>query len=166
MKQFFVCDQCGGRFQNQEECLKHEQECYKEFPLKAIFFEDILNQSDDKLEICIWEYPKCYIENDKVIFFKKSYKHAFPPSISRLFLENIKHFKPFNDTEIYCIYTTDFSKEHEKECIEKLLNKRKEIYKEELENYTKRCMKIIEGKEEFYIKREKDARYFVSEEDY
>lgn len=162
MTQFFVCDRCGKRFEDKEECLKHEQECFKEFPLKAIFFEDILNQSDDKLEICIFEYPKCYIENNKVIFFTKSYEYALPPSVSQLFLENIKHIKP----GIYCIYTTDFSEEHEKECIEKLLNKRKEIYKEELENYTKRCMKIIEGKEEFYITREKDARYFVKEEDY
>lgn len=81
--------------------------------------------------------------------------------MNQLFLEKIKHFE---DTGIYCIYTTNFSEEHEKECIEKLLNKRKEIYKEELENYTKRCMKIIEGKEEIHINRNKDLRYFVSED--
>ena len=38
MRQVFKCDYCGKRFDNKEDCLKHEKECFKEFPLKVIFF--------------------------------------------------------------------------------------------------------------------------------
>ena len=43
------------------------------------------------------------------------------------------------------------SEKHEKECIEKLFNARKEYFKQVLENITKNYLKIIDEKQELDI---------------
>ena len=105
------------------------------------------------------EYPKCFIRNDLVYFFSGSAEYDLPPTVSQLALEEIK----INEAR-YSIFTTDFSEKHEKECIEKLLNERKEYFKNDLEILTKRYKKIINGEEKFNITREKDSRCLVREE--
>ena len=86
-------------------------------------------------------------------------EYNLPPTVSQLSLEEIK----INEAR-YSIFTTDFSEKHEKECIEKLLNARKEYFKIDLEILIKRYNKIINGEEKFKITRDKNSRCLVKEE--
>lgn len=162
MRQIFECEDCGKIFNNKEDCLKHEKECFKEFPLKVIFFDNEYNLEKEEyedVEIYVLEYPKCFIRDGLVYFFSGSAEYDLPPTVFQLSLEEIRI-----DKARYSIFTTDFSEKHEKECIEKLLNERKECFKKDLEILIKRYNKIINGEEKFNITREKDSRYLVREE--
>lgn len=155
---YFECDKCGKRFENKKSCLEHENNCFQKMPLKAILCKNFITLPKEGLEIIIHEYYDSYILGDQVCFYEKDYEYNIMPSLNSLCLDKVK---TDDNNDFFVIYTTDFSKKHEKECIEKILNERKKYYQKSLEEYEKECMKIIKGKEKIFTTRVKNPKYRI-----
>lgn len=169
MKTKFVCEKCNKCFETENECIEHEKICClkESLPIKGIF---IGTDNDENFEIYIMEYPTATLfEKNKIKLVGESY-HFIPFEISKLNLEEIYEYNYAS----LGIFTTNFSKEHEEECIDKLIKRNKEIFKDYLEASIKNAKEKLEKLknteykiDEIKIERKKDCHQVISDfEDY
>lgn len=156
MKTNFYCESCGKNFDNKDECLEHEKNCGIKFPVKIITINKAINE---KAEIKIFTYPEAVRYGDMMKFIPSSI-HMDNVYVNRLFLDKIKSLEDY-----YAIHTTNFDKEYEKECILKLLEYKKEVLNESLEDWKKiiqRHLNEIENKN-VDIKYDENYRLMIDE---
>ena len=144
MKIIFKCEKCLKTFDNQNECETHEKNCvcHKKFPIKAFYIERRLLKESSNFTgyptISIYGYPNAELKDEFSVIL-------LPNSNSILHLDTIQLDEIHDNSFLgntYCIYTTNFSKEYEKECIEKLLNYRKAEFESHLKLVEKNIKNI------------------------
>ena len=160
MKKLFYCEKCNATFDSEKECMEHEEYCQKSLPVKCILIDNYFWEDNDKININIMEYSTAVlVGKDKIKLVATSY-HFLPFKIDLLHLDKIYEFK-----ENIGIFTTNFNEKYEKECIEKLIQKRKEVLKKRLEDYIKETedkLKKLDTKES-EIFRDKNCRQIISD---
>ena len=123
----YVCDKCKRSFNDEKDYKEHIEYCQKSFPIKGIFIERFLICENGRQELGIEiKYYKnaILIDKDTICLVPQS-RYAddvFTTKLNQLFLDKIS---TYDEGEYFGIYTTNFSKEYEDECIEKLLNELK-----------------------------------------
>lgn len=121
MKINYCCEKCGECFNDKDKCIEHENNCKIKFPVKIITINKSFNEKE---KIKIFTYPNAEKHGNMIKFIPSSpyidYIH-----LNRLFLDKIASL-----TDYYAIHTTNFDKEYEKECIQRLFDyKKKSMYK-------------------------------------
>lgn len=126
MKKVYYCEYCNKEFTHESDCSKHEETCNTQnIPIKVI----LLNSDDT---IGIYEYPTAKIRNNEIKFVDPSYHFNFV----KLRLFNLDHVRKLEDGD-YCIYTANFTESYETDCIQRLIEAKREKYDKILNNVTK-----------------------------
>lgn len=159
MKINYYCEKCGECFNDKDKCIEHENNCKIKFPVKIITINKAINE---KAEIKIFTYPNAEKYGNMMKFIPSSL-YCDNVYVNRLFLDKIKSLEDY-----YAIHTINFDKEYEKECIEKLLNYKKEVLNEAFEewkNTIKKHLTEIENKD-FNIEVNEDFNKMIDEYTY
>ena len=157
MKVNYYCEKCGRNFNNQDQCIKHENNCGLKKPVKLICLNTSIQQNHHY--IGIYTYPNAIIYGDTIKFFPSN--HITEIYLNRLSLDRIKKY----DTR-YVIHTYNMDKEYEKECIKKLLDYKKEELKKSLQEYENVINKNIEqiDKNNYQIEINEDFNMIIQDE--
>ena len=168
MNKMFYCEKCGQNYFNEEECVEHEKYCGKKYPVKCIVIENMLLNENENITFNVFAYPNAVlIGKDRVKLIPNSY-HVEPVEINQLFLDEVRMFD-----EYIGMYTTNFSDEYEQECINKILEYRKndlqnelKDYKESIELNIKNIERNLENINKSYvIKRNENCNQVIEERD-
>lgn len=160
MKQIFSCEKCGNTFDFKDECIEHEGYCQKNIPTKGIFMENYFDFSDDfKFDIHIMEYPNAVLFGKDKINLNANDHHFISADINLLHLDKVWTYG-----NTLGIFTTNFDKVYEKECIRKLVEKRKENINKYYDRVSKSIGLELETLKNmnYTLYREEDARQVIS----
>ena len=126
MKINYYCEKCGECFNDKDKCIEHENNCKIKFPVKIITINKAFNE---KAEIKIFTYPNAEKYGNMMKFIPSSL-YCDNVYVNRLFLDKIRSLEDY-----YAIHTTNFDKEYEKECIQRLFDYKKESMYKSLKDY-------------------------------
>ena len=128
----FQCSKCNTIFYNYEECLKHEECCdeKQKCPLKYI----VLSNDDSINEFYIYEHPNALHKGNNCYILSQKHRY-YEDTIFEDKLNTIKE----NDNFDFYICTDNFDESYEKECINKLINYKRQLL---IDNYNKLGEKI------------------------
>lgn len=152
MKKVYYCEYCNEEFKHESDCSKHEETCNAQnIPIKII----VLN-SDTTIEI--YEYPSAKIRNTEIKFVDPSYHFNFV----KLRLFNLDHVRKLEDGD-YCIYTTNFTESYETDCIQRLIEAKREKYDKILNNIAKQLESLTDLEKNPIINRNTNCSHAVED---
>jgi hypothetical protein len=152
MKKVFCCDICAKQFQSETDCLNHECFCgSKNIPIKVIILT-----AEYKIEIL--EYPAAKIKNNEITFIETSCRSRWV-KLTQLNLDQIRK----TDWGELIIYTTDFSRVFEEECITRLLDEAKNNVKKMQSVLTKKLEILNNLSKNPIIDRQLNANAFAED---
>ena len=137
----YFCTNCNYRFESEKEYEEHLQYCQKPYPVKGIFLYKCTDKEENPF-IQIVYYNNAILYGKNTIQLVKNSRYIEPIKIDKLHLEEFHHI---GDGDYFGVYTTDFSDEHEQECIKKLL----EYYKETIISYIESMEKNLKDWKEY-----------------
>ena len=128
----FVCENCGEKFDQDEECKNHENLCTSN-KKQYVYLKYIMVYPDiDDNDVYVYEHPKAikvkenyYILNENSTLYND---RKYEPELDTIRLSD------FEDPTFY-IVTENKDLIYEDECIKKLLNQKLIIGKEEYEKF-------------------------------
>ena len=130
----FVCENCGKKFDQHEECENHENSCTVN-KKQYIYLKYIMVYPEiDDHDVHIYEHPKAikvkenyYILNENSILYND---RKYEPEFDTIRISD-------DENPTFYIVTENLDLNYEDECIKKLLNQKFIIAKEEYERFGK-----------------------------
>lgn len=139
----FVCENCGKKFNQYEECKNHENSCmYNKKQYVHLKYFRIYPDIGD-YDVDVYEYSKAIKTQENYYFLNPYDDVIYEPEFDTIRITN-------DENPIFYIVTENLDPIYEDECIKKLLNHKLDKAKEEYE---------IIGE---FIKNFSTSNYFVS----
>jgi hypothetical protein len=120
----FVCENCGKKFDQGEECKNHENSCPStKKSYVYLKYIKVYPEIDDR-EVDVYEYPKATKARENYYFLNEYYDVMYEPEFDTIRITD-------DEVPSFYIVTENLDPIYEKECITKLLNYKLTKAKEE-----------------------------------